>query len=64
LDAYPDTEKYQQQPLHHFVPGLDAEGLDLLEKLLKCNPADRITAKDAMKHPYLKDVPDEIRNMK
>jgi len=32
--------------------------------MLKCNPAERITAKEAMKHPYLRDVPDEIRNMK
>ena len=64
LEAYPDTEKYQPQPLSHFVPGLDAEGLDLLEMMLKCNPAERITAKDAMKHPYLRDVPDEIKNMK
>jgi serine/threonine protein kinase len=46
------------------VPGLDEQGLDLLEHMLKCNPADRITAKDAMRHPYLDDVPDEIRHMK
>ena len=46
------------------VPSLDDEGLDLLEQMLKCNPADRITAIEAMKHPYLRDVPDEIRNMK
>jgi serine/threonine protein kinase len=46
------------------VKGLDEEGLDLLEMMLKCNPADRITAKDAMKHPYLRDVPDDIKNMK
>jgi serine/threonine protein kinase len=46
------------------VPGLDEQGLDLLDKMLKCNPAERITAKDAMQHPYLKDVPDYIKNMK
>jgi len=46
------------------VPGLDEEGLDLLDKMLKCNPVDRITAKEAMQHPYLSDVPEQIRNMK
>ena len=46
------------------MPALDEEGLDLLELMLKCNPSDRITAKDAMKHPYLRDVPDDIKNMK
>jgi serine/threonine protein kinase len=46
------------------VPSLDEQGLDLLEKMLKCNPSERITAKQAMDHPYLKDVPDSIKNMK
>jgi len=46
------------------VPGLDELGLDLLDKMLKCNPAERITAKDAMMHPYLKDVDAAIKNMK
>jgi cyclin-dependent kinase len=45
-------------------PNLDELGLDLLDKMLKCNPDERITAWEAMNHPYLKDVPDYIRNMK
>ena len=50
--------------LSKHVPGLDDEGLDLLQKMLVQDPAKRISAKDAMKHPYLKDVPKEIKNMK
>jgi len=50
--------------LSKLVPGLDESGLDLLDKMLKCNPAERITAVEAMNHPYLKDVPDYIRNMR
>jgi len=46
------------------VPGLNEDGLDLLDKMLKCNPLERITAKQAMQHPYLADVPSEIKNMK
>jgi serine/threonine protein kinase len=50
--------------LSKFVPGLSAEGLDLLELMLIHDPLKRISAKEALKHPYLKDVPDAIKNMK
>ena len=46
------------------MPNLDEVGLDLLDKMLRSNPSERITAKEAMKHPYLADVPDHIKNMK
>lgn len=59
----PDYPNYPSVPLSRLVPGLDEQGLDLLEKMLKCNPAERITAKDAMIHPYLKDVPEYIKKM-
>jgi cyclin-dependent kinase len=59
----PDFPEYQPISLSKLVPGLDESGLDLLDKMLKCNPAERITAKDAMNHPYLRDVPQEIKNM-
>lgn len=59
-----NMDNYPEQQLSQYVPGLDEEGLDLLEKMLKCNPADRITAKEAMQHPYLRDVDDAIKNMK
>jgi len=39
------------------VQGLDAEGIDLLEKMLVHDPMKRISAKEALLHPYLKDVP-------
>ena len=59
-----DYPVYKGEPLEKLVPNLGMQGLDLLDKMLKCNPNERITAKDAMNHPYLKDVPAEIRNMK
>lgn len=52
------------RPLDQLVPNLDELGLDLLDKMLRCNPADRITARQAMAHPYLNEVPDDIRNMR
>ena len=60
----PDYPKYKGENLQKLVPSLDEQGLDLLDRMLRCNPAERITAKEAMAHPYLKDVPDYIRFMK
>lgn len=59
-----DYPKYKGVSLSQLIPSLDEQGLDLIDKMLKCNPAERITAKEAMNHAYLKDVPDYIRNMK
>ncbi|XP_051123965.1 cell division control protein 2 homolog isoform X3 [Andrographis paniculata] len=44
------------QTLKSIVPRLDPEGLDLLEKMLSVNPHKRITAADALKHPYFDDL--------
>jgi len=59
-----DFHLYKQEDLGNYVPGLSPEGLDLMEKMLVHNPNQRISAKEAMKHPYLADVPDVIKNMK
>lgn len=56
-------EPMSPQSLANYVPVCE-EGLDLLDKMLKCNPTERITAKQALQHPYFKDVPDSIRKMK
>lgn len=34
------------------VPALDPLGVDLLAQLLRYNPAERITARAALQHPY------------
>jgi len=36
-------------------PGATEEALDLLSKLLKFDPDERITAAEALKHPFLKE---------
>lgn len=59
-----DYPIYKGESLAKLVPSLDEQGLDLMDKMLKCNPSERITAKEAMLHPFLKDVPDYIKNMK
>lgn len=37
-------------------PTLDAAGVDLLSKMLRYDPAERITAADALEHPFFYDM--------
>jgi cyclin-dependent kinase 2 len=48
--------QWKPQSLASVVPGLDPLGLDLLSKMLRYAPQERITAKDALKHPYFDDL--------
>jgi len=43
-----------------FCPGLDEQGLDLVEQLLAIDPRKRISARDAMKHPYFAEYMEEM----
>ena len=38
------------------VPQLDADGIDLLERMLEFDPAKRISAKKALEHPYFDSI--------
>lgn len=45
--------KYDKVPLKKLFPHANQLGLDLMEKLLEFDPTKRITAEEALKHPYL-----------
>jgi cell division cycle 2-like protein len=38
-------------------PALTTQGFDLLERMLHMDPAQRISAEDALKHEYFKEKP-------
>ncbi|KAL4811441.1 putative cell division control protein 2 kinase [Aspergillus unguis] len=51
-DYKPTFPKWKREETHNLVPGLEDDGLDLLEALLEYDPARRISAKQACMHPY------------
>ncbi|RWS02638.1 Cyclin-dependent kinase 5-like protein [Dinothrombium tinctorium] len=66
MTSLPDYKPY---PMYHpttnfsqVVPKLNAKGRDLLQKLLVCNPANRISADEAMQHSYFTDLPAAVKN--
>jgi cyclin-dependent kinase 2 len=48
--------QWPAQPLVSIIPPIDPVGLDLLQKMLTYEPAKRISAKEALDHPYFHDL--------
>ncbi|CAL8471191.1 g10733 [Coccomyxa elongata] len=51
--AFPN---WRPRDLSTIYPTLDADGVDLLQRLLRYSPGQRISAKEALRHPYFQDV--------
>jgi len=51
-----DWAKHKPKKLNTVVPQLSKTGIQLLEAFLQYDPKKRISAKDAMKHPYFSDL--------
>ena len=49
----PCLPKFAQRPWHRLVPNLGPDGHDLLSRMLCYDPLTRISARDALQHPFL-----------
>lgn len=47
--------KWKKQHLDGIIKNIPVGALDLLEKLLRYDPSKRITAVEALSHPYLNE---------
>jgi cyclin-dependent kinase len=59
-DYCPAFPKFHRQDLRTCVQGLDENALDLLKQMLIYTPVHRTTAKYALSHPFLRDIPHNL----
>ncbi len=63
-DFKPTFPQWPAQKAAKACPNLCAEGQDLFKKMMLYNPTKRISAKQALKHPYFNDLPQVARARK
>ncbi|CAD6500817.1 BgTH12-06522 [Blumeria graminis f. sp. triticale] len=52
---------YATQDLRNFLPQIGLHGLDLLQRMLQLRPELRISAHDALQHPWFNDLRGQMR---
>ena len=56
------TEEFKAE-LKQIFPNLDTEGLDLMQKFLQLEPEKRISADEALKHPFFDDILSDMKKL-
>jgi serine/threonine protein kinase len=59
-DYAPTFPKWRKKDPREVFPQLDDNGISLLEAMLRYDPASRISAKEALRHPFFDDVGSEF----
>ena len=57
IDQQIELPPSQAPPLEQYFPNTNPLLIDLISKLLCMNPAKRLSARDALKHPFFDDIP-------
>lgn len=52
----PTFQMYATQDLRNILPAIDPTGIDLLQRMLQLRPELRISAHDALQHPWFSDL--------
>lgn len=62
LPTYSSTfPKFRRRNLKDVLPGADPLAIDLIEKMLAYDPAQRISAKDALDHPWFDTLSPDVK---
>jgi cyclin-dependent kinase len=56
-------EDYPEKNFKELFTNLDSEGIDLLQKFLNLEPDKRISAEEALKHPFFDDLMPNIKKL-
>uniref|UniRef100_A0A7S3BJW5 cyclin-dependent kinase n=1 Tax=Prasinoderma singulare TaxID=676789 RepID=A0A7S3BJW5_9VIRI len=56
LRDWHDFPQWKPQDLGKVITELNADGIDLMQRMLQYDPSKRIGAKEALKHPYFDGV--------
>ncbi|KAF7534364.1 hypothetical protein G7Z17_g13371 [Cylindrodendrum hubeiense] len=52
----PTFQMYATQDLRNILPAIDPTGIDLLQRMLQLRPELRVSAADALQHPWFNDL--------